>query len=95
MLCAHREVVAPAGEIEVAKTAAGGRVFDDDNVPGLRVGAAGRESRRVENARQYLVADRRVGELAHGAGAAQRVDQVHEFLVSLQLHGTLVLTRGP
>ena len=68
-------------EVEVAQRGAGRRVLDDDDTPALPVAAARGEAGRVEQAVEHVVADRLGVELAGGAGAAQRVDEVevHEL----------------
>ena len=56
-------------------------VLDHDDAPALAVAAARGEAGRIEQAGQHVVGDGLGVELAHRAGAAQRVDEVevHEL----------------
>ena len=74
---AHGQVVAPARQVKIAEQGPGVGILDQHHVPGLGVCAAGRESRRIQDARHHLVGDRVGGELTYRAGGSQRLDQVH------------------
>ena len=72
----HGQVLVPPAQVEVAQGQAVGGVLHDDDPPALPVAAARREAGGVEQPGQHLVVDGLGMELAGGAGAAQRVDEV-------------------
>ena len=72
----HGQVLVPPAQVQLAQGDAGGGILDDDDPPALAVAAARCEAGGVEEAGQHLVVDGLGVELAGGAGAAQRVDEV-------------------
>src|SRR5205823_1001782 len=77
-----RQVLVPAGQIEVAERTSPVGVAQHDHAPPLAVATARREAGGVEDPVDHVVADRVGFELAHGAGGAERVDEVHTVNVA-------------